>query len=64
MAKLVYGIGRDEDPIGMLLCLDFFALKAGEFEWVGNLWNECGVEKGLSLLPNWYDYFLFFNLIL
>jgi hypothetical protein len=43
----------EHDPYGALLSLDFFALKASQYEWVINFWDYFKDSKKLYLFPNW-----------
>ncbi|KAJ3060783.1 Transcription factor 25 [Podochytrium sp. JEL0797] len=54
LSKLLYSCDPDEDPLGALQMMDWFALKAGEFEWVKRWWEEVGGGEGnVEGLPNW-----------
>ncbi|KAJ3193990.1 Transcription factor 25 [Irineochytrium annulatum] len=42
VSKLLLSIDPEEDPLGAMLGLDFYAVKAREFEWFQRLWREWG----------------------
>ncbi|KAI9202059.1 transcriptional repressor TCF25-domain-containing protein [Polychytrium aggregatum] len=52
LAKLLLSLEPEQDPLGVLLCIDFYALKAGEYKWLLQFWQEFEVSKELFLLPN------------
>jgi len=41
------------DPLCVTLMLDFFAIKAGECQWLVNVYNLWNASRNLSQLPNW-----------
>ncbi|KAJ1560429.1 Transcription factor 25 [Nowakowskiella sp. JEL0078] len=51
--KLLLSVNPDEDPLAIFLAIDFYAIKAGQFEWVKIMWDNFGIERGLEFLPNW-----------
>ena len=51
--KLVYSLDPDSDPVGMLLLMDFYALRSQQYRWFINLFEELEPSKNLSQLPNW-----------
>jgi len=50
-AKFLYSLDPVEDPYCALQMLDYFALRAGEYDYVLALYKA--LEPRLSLLPNW-----------
>ena len=42
----------DEDPLGSLLSIDYYSLRAKELPWFQRLHLELGDEKGFKFLPN------------
>ncbi|KAJ3414537.1 Transcription factor 25 [Chytridiales sp. JEL 0842] len=52
-AKLLLALDQEDDPMGAMLLIDFYALKAREFSWLKRLWAEWGGEDGEIVgLPN------------
>lgn len=50
--KLLLSLDPEGDPLAVILCIDFYALKAREYEWFlqfCNLWEE---SRNLTQLPN------------
>ena len=50
--KVLLGLDPDEDPMGTLLVMDFFALQSGEFDFLLRVFVEWENTKHLTLLPN------------
>ena len=50
--KLLLSLDPDGDPMGVLLCIDFYALRSREYEWLAKVWKEWEPHKNLSQLPN------------
>ncbi|KAJ3300400.1 Transcription factor 25 [Borealophlyctis nickersoniae] len=50
--KLLLSLDPDNDPLGALLMIDHYALRAKELRWLRRLWEEWGEEKRLDMLPN------------
>ena len=43
----------DNDPLCVTLMLDFYAIKAGECQWLCDLYDYWNTLRNLSQLPNW-----------
>eukprot|EP00729_Bicosta_minor_P003220 gene3220-23763_t len=50
--KLLLSLSPDEDPLSVILSIDFYALRACEFGWVKQLVNEWDGSRQLLWLPN------------
>jgi Transcriptional repressor TCF25 len=50
--KLLFSFDPESDPVCATLGLDFLAMKAGEFAWFIEFYNEFREIKGLDLMPN------------
>eukprot|EP01135_Chromosphaera_perkinsii_P006244 Nk52_evm5s470 gene=Nk52_evmTU5s470 len=50
--KLVLGLDPERDPMGALLCIDFFALQSNQQDYLLRLFFEWEKVRKLSLLPN------------
>lgn len=50
--KLLLSLDPDGDPMGVLLCIDFYALRSREYEWLAQACEEWETHKNLSQLPN------------
>jgi hypothetical protein len=49
LSKLLLALDPEDDPLGVILMIDFLALKAGEFKWFKRLWEDwAGVTDGLD----------------
>jgi hypothetical protein len=54
LSKMLLSLDAENDPMAMLLIIDYFALKApGGIEWLIRANDEWKNRKGLRLLPNW-----------
>ena len=51
--KLLLSLDPDSDPGGVLLLIDFYAVRSGQNEWFVKLYDEMEEKKNLSQLPNW-----------
>lgn len=51
VCKLILSLDSD-DPMGALLCIDYFALRAEQYEWFQRFSREYSSESELPLLPN------------
>lgn len=51
-SKLLLSLDTN-DPIGMLLIIDFFAIKSGNFKWILSFYEHFNTELSLSQMPNW-----------
>lgn len=52
LCKLLLGLDPDVDPLAAKLALDFYALRAKEYQWFVQLCEEFESSKNLSQLPN------------
>ena len=52
LCKLILGLDPKADPMGILLVLDFFALRSNQHNWLLKLYNEWEPSRNLSQLPN------------
>lgn len=52
LCKVLLNLDPDEDPLCVLLFIDFFALQAGEYTFLLQLFSEWEGHKNLSQLPN------------
>lgn len=59
IAKLIMSFDPDTDPLAMILVVDYYALRAKEYDWLVHLYNEWESTNNLSQLPNMaYSYAL------
>lgn len=59
LSKLILSLDPETDPLGMILLLDFYALRAKQYDWLIQLYNEWESSHNLSQLPNMaYSYAL------
>lgn len=52
VAKLILSFDPENDPLAMILVIDFFALRAHQYEWLIQLYEEWESTNNLSQLPN------------
>lgn len=52
LCKLLLSLSPDEDPLCVLLMMDFYALHSGEYDFLIRLYDEWEAHKNLSQLPN------------
>ncbi|XP_017885191.1 transcription factor 25 [Ceratina calcarata] len=50
--KLLLSLDPDTDPLAVVLCLDFYALRAKEYEWFIQFYNLWASTRNLFQLPN------------
>lgn len=59
VAKLILSFDPENDPLAMILAIDYYALRAQQYEWLIQLYNEWESSNNLSQLPNMaYSYAL------
>lgn len=59
VAKLIMNFDPEIDPLAMKLSIDYYALRAKQYEWLVQLYEEWEPTKNLSQLPNMaYSYAL------
>ncbi len=51
--KLLLSLDPEADPAGVLLMLDFYALKAEQYSWFIEVFEVSEKKRNLSQLPNW-----------
>lgn len=52
-AKLLLSLSPDDDPVGMLLCIDYFALRANQAQWLEEFVEAQGTANPtLPFFPN------------
>ncbi|XP_066290795.1 ribosome quality control complex subunit TCF25-like isoform X2 [Branchiostoma lanceolatum] len=51
--KLLLSLDPDEDPLCVLLMIDFYALQAKEYKFLLRMYQEWEIHRNLSQLPNW-----------
>ena len=51
--KLLLSLDPESDPTGVLLMLDFYAIRAAQHVWFVRLFEEWEPSRNLSQLPNW-----------
>ena len=51
--KLALSLDPEADPVGVLLVMDFYAVRAGQHEWFVKVFDEMEPKRNLSQLPNW-----------
>jgi len=51
VCKLLLSLDSD-DPMGALFCIDYFAVRADQYQWLQRLVHEYGADRSLSLLPS------------
>ncbi|XP_066019517.1 ribosome quality control complex subunit TCF25 isoform X2 [Pocillopora verrucosa] len=52
LCKLLLSLDPDEDPLGVLLMIDFYALQSEQFSFLIRLFEEWEPHRNLSQLPN------------
>lgn len=50
--KLLLSLDPEGDPLAVVLCLDFYALRAKEYEWFIEFCNLWDSTRNLTQLPN------------
>lgn len=50
--KVLYSLDLENDPLAVVLMIDFYALKAQEYSWFIEFFNAYESKKNLSQLPN------------
>lgn len=59
VAKLILSFDPENDPLAMILTIDYYALRAHQYEWLIQLYGEWESTNNLSQLPNMaYSYAL------
>ncbi|XP_045606255.1 ribosome quality control complex subunit TCF25 isoform X1 [Procambarus clarkii] len=52
LCKLLLSLSPDDDPMAVSLMIDFYALRAQEYEWLVALYDMYEPSKNLSMLPS------------
>lgn len=52
VCKLVLSLDPEGDPAGALFCVDYYALRSEQFEYLERLADELDAERSLRVLPN------------
>lgn len=52
MCKLILSLDPEGDPAGALFCIDYYALRSEQYEYLERLADEFGGERSLHVLPN------------
>jgi len=50
--KVLFGLDPVDDPLGILLMIDYYAIKSEEFSYLIQMYEEYDLTRNLSLLPN------------
>ncbi|XP_053684190.1 transcription factor 25 [Sabethes cyaneus] len=59
VAKLILSFDPINDPLAVILIIDYYAIRAKQYEWLVQLYEEWEVTNNLSQLPNMaYSYAL------
>ncbi|KAG1649817.1 Transcription factor 25 [Nymphon striatum] len=51
-SKLLLSLDPDDDPVCILLIIDFYAVKSGQYEFIIRLFDEWEATRNFSKLPN------------
>ena len=52
LCRLLLSLEPDEDPLAVILCIDFYALRSLEYDWLICAYEEWEPSKNVSQLPN------------
>lgn len=59
LSKLILSLNPDVDPLGMVLIIDYYALRSKQYAWLVKFYEEWDAKRNLSQLPNMaYSYAL------
>lgn len=59
LSKLILSLNPEVDPLGMVLIIDYYALRSKQYAWVVKFYEDWDAKKNLSQLPNMaYSYAL------
>lgn len=59
VSKLIFSFEPETDPLALILIIDYYALRAKEYQWLIQLYNEWETSNNLAQLPNMaYSYAL------
>ena len=49
---MLLSLEPEEDPLGVILCIDFYALRSLKYEWLICAYDEWEPTRNVSQLPN------------
>lgn len=49
---MLVALDPDSDPLAMILIMDYYAIRAREYSWLVELFDQWDYEKNFTLLPN------------
>jgi hypothetical protein len=52
LCKLLLSLDVENDPLGCILLIDFYAIRSNQYEYLIEFYEEFNVSKSLHLLPN------------
>ncbi|KDR12891.1 transcription factor 25 [Zootermopsis nevadensis] len=52
LCRVLLSLDPDEDPLGVILCVDFYALRSMKYEWLICAYEEWEPIRNVSQLPN------------
>ncbi|KAL1456324.1 hypothetical protein WDU94_001063 [Cyamophila willieti] len=52
LCKVLLSLDPETDPLAVILLIDFYALRAQEYDWLIRFYNEWEPDRNLSQLPN------------
>lgn len=52
ICRLLLSLDPEEDPLGVILCIDFYALRSVMYEWLICAYEEWEPVRNVSQLPN------------
>uniref|UniRef100_A0A8D9EGQ1 Transcription factor 25 n=1 Tax=Cacopsylla melanoneura TaxID=428564 RepID=A0A8D9EGQ1_9HEMI len=52
LCKVILSLDPETDPLAVILLIDFYALRAQEYDWLIRFYNEWEPDRNLSQLPN------------
>lgn len=52
ICRLLLSLDPEEDPLGVILCIDFYALRSMKYEWLICAYEEWEPVRNVSQLPN------------
>lgn len=52
LCKVLLSLNFQSDPLAVILCIDFYALRSKKYTWLVTVANEWEDGRNVSLLPN------------
>lgn len=52
LSKLILSLSPEEDPLAVVLAMDLYAIRSGQYRWLLEFLEEIGPSRNLSMLPN------------